>query len=299
MGVTDLHIVYMDDSGTESQARIVVAALCVSPVKKWKQFEAAWIAAEQEFGFKEFHMTEFAGCRPNAWCRDCKNGVADATTHPWREWSNTKRHKALAEMARIVCKYTQQGFGVAFTKEEIDKHVKDPKLRKLAPDQFGEEHYTFAATACSGELARWRAKTRELPPLKLVFDGEHKLELAKAFLPEYQVKPRLTEDGLENWFDLGENGIAFESRKNSRQLLAADMLAWVTAKIRAAELFPTTYRRMGGWGKEVSMIAYRFIDNGKLHIGYNTEASLGEWLKRELAYWGKNPIGMGASCGKT
>jgi hypothetical protein len=51
--------VYMDDSGTEPQARIVVAASCVSPVKKWKQFEAAWIAAEEKFGFKSLTAESF------------------------------------------------------------------------------------------------------------------------------------------------------------------------------------------------------------------------------------------------
>jgi hypothetical protein len=68
------------------------------------------------------------------------------------------------------------------------------------------------------------------------------------------------------------------------------MLAWVTTKIRIAELFPTTYKRMGGWGKEVSMVAFRFIDKGNLRIGYNTEASLREWLRREIEYWEKNPL---------
>ena len=136
----------MDDSGTTPQARIVVAALCVSRVNKWKQFEAAWIAAEKHFGFTGFHMTEFAGCRRDAWCRDCKNGETDARNHPWREWSSTKRKTVLTELLRIICKCTEQGFGIAFTKEEIDKHVKDPKRQELARDQFGDEHYTFAAT---------------------------------------------------------------------------------------------------------------------------------------------------------
>jgi hypothetical protein len=230
-------------------------------------------------------MTEFAGCRQASWCRDCKNGDTDATNHPWREWSNKKRHKVLAELIRIVNKYSAQGFGVAQTKEDIDKLLRQSKLKEVAPpDAFGHDYYTFAASTVMGDLAKWRKRTNQFPPLKLVFDGEHKLELAKAFLSEHQVKPRLNEDGLENWFDLGASGIAFESRINTRQLLAADMLAWVTAKIRAAELFPTTYRRMGGWGKEVSMVAFEFIRAGKLHIGHASDPS-GEWLTREIDFW--------------
>jgi hypothetical protein len=285
MGEVDPHTVYMDDSGTESRARIVAAALCTAPVKKWKQFEAAWIAAERRFGFQNFHMTEFAACRKNFWCRDCKNGDADEKQHPWRKWSNTKRHKVLGELIRIVCKYTAQGFGIALTKENIETYVKDPKLTSIATAEYASDHYTFAATICGGELARWRAKTNQFPMLKIVFDGEHKLELAKAFLREHQSKPQFNCEGLENWFDLDTSDIAFESRRNTRQLLAADMLAWVTAKIRVAALFPTTYRKMGGWGKEVSMVAFRFIDSGKLRIGFNTEETLREWLAKEIKYW--------------
>ena len=286
MAVIEPHTAYLDDSGSTPNARIIVAALCVGPIKKWRQFEAAWIAAEQEFGFKEFHMTEFAGCRRTAWCRDCKNGKTDATKHPWREWSNTKRHKVLTELIRIVNKNTAQGWGVAQTKDDIDKLLRQSKLKELAPDAFGHEYYTFAATTVGGSLARWRKQTGQFPPLKLVFDGEHKLELARAFLPEYQVKPKISADGFENWFDLDATGIAFESRKVTRQLLAADMLAWVTAKIRVAELFPDTYRQMGGWGKEVSMIVHEFLRQGKLHIGQAHDA-FGEWLKQEIDFWEK------------
>jgi hypothetical protein len=61
MTVIEPHVVYLDDSGSTPNARIIVAALCIAPIKRWRQFEAAWIAAEKKFGFKEFHMTEFAG----------------------------------------------------------------------------------------------------------------------------------------------------------------------------------------------------------------------------------------------
>ena len=195
MGIIEPYTGYMDDSGTDPSARtrILVASLCISPMSKWRKFEAAWIAAEQEFGFKEFHMTEFASCKNDSWCRECRSGKTNATNHPWREWSNTKRYTVLGELLRIACKYTEQAWGNAFTKADLDKYVKDPRLRGLAPDLFGEEHYTFAATTVSGELAKYRAKRREFPPIKFVFDGEHKLELAKAFLPEYQVKPRFID----------------------------------------------------------------------------------------------------------
>jgi hypothetical protein len=167
-------IVYVDDSGSEPdpRVRIIVAAFCVSTEKKWKKFESAWKAVAEDAGFIHFHMTEFAGCRRDSWCRDCKGGRTDAARHPWREWSNSKRKAVLGQLVQIVSKYTEQGFGIAFTKEDIKRYVLDSTsaLRMLAPDQFGNEHFTFAATTCGGELARWRAKQNSFPPIKLVFD---------------------------------------------------------------------------------------------------------------------------------
>ena len=290
MPAIESQIVYVDDSGSEPdpRVRIIVAAFCISTEKKWKKFESAWKAVAQDAGFIHFHMTEFAGCRRDSWCRDCKGGRTDAAKHPWREWSNSKRKAVLGRLVQIVSKYTEQGFGIAFTKEDIKKYVLDSTsaLRMLAPDQFGNEHFTFAATTCGGELARWRAKQNSFPPIKLVFDlcaERQKLEIAKAFIKAKQVKPQFI-DGIEQWFDVDADGISFASRKDTVQLLSADMLAWVTAKIRAFQEYPETAKRKG-WPKDLSRVAFPFIDSKKLHIGYNTEQSVREWQERELPFW--------------
>jgi hypothetical protein len=44
-------------------------------------------------------------------------------------------------------------------------------------------------------------------------------------------------------------------------------------------------QKIGQVSKEVSMVAFRFIDNGKLHVGFNTKETLSEWLLREIAFW--------------
>ncbi len=290
MSAIEPQIVYVDDSGSEPdpRVRLIVAAFCVSTEKKWKKFESAWNAVAQKAGFTHFHMTEFAGCRSNSWCRDCKNGKTDAGKHPWREWSNTKRKEVLGELVQTVCKYVEQGFGIAFTKEDIKRYVldSDSALRAVARDQFGNEHFTFAATTCGGELARWRAKENSFPPVKFVFDlctEKQKLEIAKAFIKADQVKPQFI-DGIEQWFDVDAKAISFASRKDIVQLLSADMLAWVTAKIRALDEYPETAKRKG-WPKDLSRVAFPFIDSKKLHIGYNTEQSVREWQEREITFW--------------
>src|SRR5438128_1207469 len=97
--------VYLDDSGTNNQARIISGAYCVSSVRNWEAFERRWNIVAEVAGFKHFHMTEFAGCRPDKWCRDCRNGKKTAEDHPWRAWSSDKRDKILDQLAGLINTY--------------------------------------------------------------------------------------------------------------------------------------------------------------------------------------------------
>jgi hypothetical protein len=172
MTTTDTYTVYVDDSGTDKQARIIAAACFASPVKKWKGFESAWVAAEEEFGFRHFHMTEFAACRKTDWCRDCQKGKTNEQHHPWRGWSNTKRTKLLRELLRIVCKYGEWGISRAIAKEDIEKYVMHSALKTVAP-QWEEltRHFTFVMQACGGDLATWRSERNMANDyIKFVFD---------------------------------------------------------------------------------------------------------------------------------
>ena len=72
--------------------------------------------------------------------------------------------------------------------------------------------------------------------------------------------------------------MSYESRKDTVQLLSADMLAWVTAKIRAAQLYGR------GWSKDVKMVAFRFVDSGNVNIGFNAAEQIQEWVEGEIAY---------------
>ena len=108
--------VYVDDSGTHNEARIVTGACCVSSVALWKKYERRWNEIKDAEGFEHFHMTEFAGCRPEKPCRDCLSGKKTEADHPWRDWSNTKRKRVLRNLAETVNKFAEYGFGLAITK---------------------------------------------------------------------------------------------------------------------------------------------------------------------------------------
>jgi hypothetical protein len=271
-----MYIVYIDDSGTNNHARIVSGACCVASAKNWKKFERQWNAIGESAGFRYFHMTEFAGCRPDEWCRDCQNGKQTELNHPWRKWSNRKRKKVLGDLAETVNKYADYGMGVAIRKIDYHDFVLQAPLRNLAGDLLGERHYTFAIQCCGGGLANWRDSMRLTKPMKYVFDTTDDLhqrdEITNLFSLSATRSVNATNDGIT------PTGYAFESRKDTVQLLAADMLAWVSAKQRACEVFD------GSLSAEGMIVARVFINGKKLSIGKIETGSLRNWAEKETAH---------------
>jgi len=255
-----------------------VAAYCVSSGKRWKEFEREWWKIAKDSGFKHFHMTEFASCRMDAWCRDCKKGKTDALDHPWRGWPNEKRQRVLKRLARTISRYAQHGAGIAIAKGDYENVVLKSDLLQLAPEAAGRRHFTFAMQTCGGHLAKWRAEKKITNPMKFVFDlsdKEQKDENVRYFFgAKDHPKPQI-KDGLEQWFI--PIAIAYESRKTTVQLLSADMLAWVSAKIHAAQLFKVRLH------PDAFTVASIFLEGEKLGMGNVGQGDLKEWATGEIA----------------
>jgi hypothetical protein len=270
------YTVYVDDSGTHNEARIVTGACCVSSVALWKRFERDWNEIGITEGFTHFHMTEFAGRRPDEWCRDCRNGKKTETDHPWRAWSNTKRKRVLCNLAETIKKHAEYGFGLAITKKDYDEFVLGTELKTLNIALVGERHYTFNVQSIAGRLADWRTSRRITQPMKYVFDGtddpKQKDEIARLFI-ESSMPERVIRNINDGFIP---TGYSWESRKAVKQLLSADMLAWVSAKVRASQLFTNCTM-----GKEATMVNEIFRQ--KLQIAWITREQLEKWAKEELA----------------
>jgi hypothetical protein len=271
--MADAHIVYVDDSGTDSKSRVATAAFCVSTPEKWLDFERKWRNISINAGFKHFHMTEFAACKYEKPCPQCIKGETTLEDHPWRRWTTKKRKNVLNRLAGAIVEFVEYGVGIAHTKQDYEEHVRTSHARLYTAEPIGEQHFTFAVQRCGGELAKWRASTKVDSPLKFVFDLSSKKqrdEIAKIFFGAANSKPQY-QDGLEQWFLPAE--VSYESRKSVVQLLAADMLAWVTATVRARELF----RR--GETLEMFQIANIFADTTHIRMGYTPKETLAKWEK--------------------
>jgi hypothetical protein len=275
----DAQTVYLDDSGTDSKSRIAAAAFCVSTVDKWQDFLSDWQKVAKTAGFKlaQFHMTEFAACRRDHMCNQCRSGQTSVKDHPWRLWSHKKRKSVLTRLAKALVKNVQCGWGMAHTKQDYEKHVRDSPARALSNVPIGDEHFTFAVQQCGGHFAEWRASNRRTDKLKFVFDiasQREKREIANVFFAGFNGSPQIV-NGLERWFD-PELGVSFESRKITHQLLAADMVAWTSATIRARMLTLT------GRYVEVFQVAKVFANSEHVKIGFLDQKAFSDWEKKGL-----------------
>ena len=272
-------IVYVDDSGTDGKSQVAAAAFCVSTPDKWLEFEASWrkIADRAGFELRHFHMTEFAACRRDNLCQQCRNGQTTSAEHPWQKWSEAKRENVLNRMAKAMVKHVEYGVGQAYAKTDYDTHVRNSPARFVANEPIADEYLTFAIQRCGGSLAEWRATNHRSDRLKFVFDTaskREKREIAKSFFGAANDRAQ-RENGIEQWFD-PELGVSYENRRNTPPLLSADMLAWTIATIRARELF------LKGRFVEVFWLAKIFVATNHLRIGYTHKDTLAQWEQDKL-----------------
>jgi hypothetical protein len=277
--MVDALTVYVDDSGSDTRSKVAAAAFCVSTVELWQKLLQRWrfIASHAGFDLSDFHMTEFVACRRDKPCQQCQHS-SKPVNHPWKNWSDDKRKSVLTRMARAIAKNVEFGVGHAFTKADYDEHVLQSPARSLANEPISEEYFTFAVQRCGGSLAEWRAAKSRNVPMKFVFDtasNRTKEEIARVFFGAANDRAQRV-NGIEQWFN-PEEGVSYESRKQVHQLLAADMLAWTVATMRAREMFG-----FRGRNHELLWVAQNFVPTKNIKMGYINKDTLAQWERDRL-----------------
>lgn len=119
-------------------------------------------------------------------------------------------------------------------------------------------------------------------PPKICFRSstKEKKEIAEVFFAAANEGERVV-NGIEQWFN-PEEGVAYESRKITHQLLSADMLAWTIATVRARHMFVSGKLATAGRFAEVLWLARIFVDSGHIKIGYLKKETLARWEKEQL-----------------
>lgn len=195
--------VYFDDSGTDAQTPVAVAACYVAQKNQWDEFVTNWDEAGRQEGFEMFHMAEFVA-KP------------EMKHEPFCYWDNKKKDRVYARLASIINTRVRKGFAIAVPKQPFDECIFDEFK------EFAENHYVFAVKSVLGAIETWRRQFSISNPMQYVFES--------GTLGEDQLR-RVWKDCLlypENAqrYGIVPDGVQFQSKKLFKPLQAADILAW-------------------------------------------------------------------------
>ena len=208
---------YFDDSGTDGNSEIAVAACYISTKRGWDEFVQAWDYARSEEEFAAFHMAHFVAPR--------------AQGHkPFCDWDNTKKDHVYSRLAKIVNENKWIGIASAVPKKVWDRTPE--RIRQ----HYGREHYTFAVRMCLMRILDWREKCLISLPIRYVFDWEmstaqKRKEISIIFDILGRNEPMAQKFGVE------PGGYSFEHKEEFKPLQAADILAW-QMRCHMQKIFP-------------------------------------------------------------
>jgi hypothetical protein len=248
---------YFDDSGTNAQSDIAIAACYVSTESGWRRFVSEWNVARQEFCFDVFHMAEFVAPRNQG-------------HKPWCDLDNTKKERVFQRLAQIINDNKRIGIAAAVPKAVYDKVPERIRLH------YGREHYMFAIRACLMKISLWREKSLMTSlPMQYIFDWEEPgtpkhIEITENF--------STVHNALKPLFGLHTGGWGFQRKQFFLPLQSADILAW-QMNCYMPKIYPQ--------GETVEAMEKHLHPGFKLlridqemDLAFFNEENLGAWLKR-------------------
>jgi Protein of unknown function (DUF3800) len=198
---------YFDDSGTDSNSPLAIAACYVSSKRGWDAFVEEWNLARYEEDFDVFHMADFAAPR-------------ELGKKPFCDWGSDKKKRVYNRLAKIINENKRIGCGIAIPKDVFDRLV--PPLPESLRAEFGTQHYTCAVKTILWEIVKWRHSLGITLPIRYIFDrmGQGRGEIIAIWDDVQRGHWKEKTLGME------PEGYAFENKAKFKPLQAADILAW-------------------------------------------------------------------------
>ena len=91
-----MYEVYWDDSGTDRDSPLAIAACYISTKRGWDAFVEAFDEIRWSEGFETFHMVEFAASH-------------DKTKKPFCDWDRVKRKRVYERIAKAINEHKRTG----------------------------------------------------------------------------------------------------------------------------------------------------------------------------------------------
>jgi hypothetical protein len=258
---------FFDDSGTDGNSRIAIAACYLSTKRGWDDFVRQWDDARYEEGFDAFHMSEFIAPREHG-------------HQPFCEWDNAKKSHVYGRLAKIINENKRVGIACAVPKEPYDRIVPE-RMRQY----YGREHYSFAVRMCMMRILDWREKSLISLPTRYTFDWEmHAAQKRK----EISLIFDTIHKDVGKKFGIEPGAYSFEHKEVFKPLQAADVLAW-QMRSHMDKIFP-----LGADKPELCHPGFRLLRQDQhMDLGFFTEEQLQSFVKQQEEYervYGPMPI---------
>jgi hypothetical protein len=189
--------IYIDDSGSSPEQKVVVASGMILPVKRLEAFDAEWNKFLKKEGITEFHTSvclahnlhsEFAG------------------------WDDARVKRVFARVRQITFKYFIRAFCIAIYKKDYNEVMPKDMRERVG------SYYTWAASSVLGSAYDWAVHRAVPVPMEYVFDTADK-----------QVK-REIDDAMECSENLYSGHFmghySFRKRSEVPALQAVNLFAW-------------------------------------------------------------------------
>jgi hypothetical protein len=249
--------VHYDDSGTDPNQKIAIAACYLATPEQWTEFSRNWQEVDQQEHFGVFHMAEFA---------------ANQKDSPFESWDEEKKKRVLGKLCNVITTRAEVGFATAVSKQDYDEVIVD-SFRQYC----GEFHYTFALRQCASRAGLWRKKHHANSSLRYIFDwmakGDAKKEISSVMdaalrKAEWESK----ETGIPSLI-----GYSFEKKSVIVPLQAADILAWTIYQ----QMHKILSNRPTPWEADM---AYGLLKHShcRLDDGFFVKDNLAKWAEAEI-----------------
>lgn len=187
--------IYIDDSGSSPEQKVVVASGIIFPTRQLPAFEKAWNGLLQTEGITEFHTSVCRAHNPHS---------------EFAGWDDARVKRVFAHVRRLTFKHSVKAFCIAIYKKDYSEVMPEDMRARVG------SYYTWATSSVLGLAHDW-AKERNVP-MEYVFDTADKL-----------VK-REIDDAMECIEEIFPGNFMghylFRNRKDMPALQAVDLFAW-------------------------------------------------------------------------
>jgi hypothetical protein len=195
---------YIDDSGTDPNQKVAIAAALLIPAHRLIAFQSEWDKLSDKWGIFDFHSSICAAA-------NAKSDMAGRCSEDIRA--------AFARIRHITRKYGVKAYSLSVNKSDYESVI-------LASDpdraMFGQYHYTYAVQNLLSVLDGYACQTGIEYPVEYVFDSiNQKTEkLQRREIEDAIARMELARPGRF------EGHYSFRKRQDYPGLQCADLIAW-------------------------------------------------------------------------